>query len=115
MLSPLQAIHHHCALCVAPGDRRTNNAEIARCAYTACPLFFYRLGKMPSLGEVEKVSPLKACRAFCLEECQGGGRHKAMEVKTCRGDAWTIAPCPLYPFRFGRSPNRKRKKHVSQA
>lgn len=114
MMSPLQAIHHHCAVCTDPDNKQMNNKEIAGCEHKACPLYPYRLGKLPSAGEVKKISPLRACRAFCLEECQGGTEHKVMDVKTCQGDTWAVTPCPLFSFRFGRNPNRKRKKRASQ-
>ena len=44
------------------------------------------------------MTPLKAIREKCLDCCGG----QAREVKLC--------PCPdctLYPFRFGRNPNRE--------
>ena len=45
-------------------------------------------------------SPLKAIRYFCLE-CLG---ESPEEVKNC-----TCPDCPLYPFRFGKNPYRKKK------
>lgn len=44
------------------------------------------------------ISPLKAIRAKCIECCCGS----KSEVKLC-----TCNDCPLYPFRFGKSPYRK--------
>ena len=50
------------------------------------------------------LSPLKAIRAWCLE-CSCGVRA---EVRNC-----TMLDCPLYPFRMGKNPNRKRKTEES--
>lgn len=44
-----------------------------------------------------KVSPLKAIRLRCLDCCG----DSAMEVRLC-----PAITCPLYPFRFGKNPNR---------
>lgn len=43
------------------------------------------------------MTPLKAIRKKCLECCCG--QYK--EVRLCPS-----RDCPLYPFRFGRNPNR---------
>ncbi|KQC14429.1 MAG: hypothetical protein APR63_14300 [Desulfuromonas sp. SDB] len=43
----------------------------------------------------------KAIRYFCLH-CMG---CSAREVKKC-----SATDCPLYPFRFGTNPNRKKKQ-----
>lgn len=47
------------------------------------------------------TNPVKAIRAFCLE-CSNGS---STEVKECPR---TI--CPLYSFRFGKNPHRKRRE-----
>jgi len=43
------------------------------------------------------MTPLKAIRKNCID-CMGGQKH---EVKIC-----PIENCSLYPFRFGKNPNR---------
>ena len=43
-------------------------------------------------------------RSFCHSYCLPDG-HK--EVLTCQGDKAYAGPCPLYPFRMGKNPNRK--------
>lgn len=43
------------------------------------------------------ISPLKAIRKKCLDCCLSSVK----EVKLCPCD-----DCPLYPFRFGKNPNR---------
>lgn len=48
-----------------------------------------------------KISPLKAIRKQCLECCGGS----AKEVKLC-----TVPNCSLYPFRFGKNPNRRGRR-----
>ena len=43
------------------------------------------------------MTPLKAIRAKCLDCCCDSSN----EVRSC-----TVEKCPLYPFRFGKNPNR---------
>lgn len=43
------------------------------------------------------MTPMKAIRAKCLDCCCGSSN----EVRLC-----TIEKCPLYPYRFGKNPNR---------
>ena len=106
--TPIEAIHNHCALCTDPGSVLRNDKEIRLCRYEACPLSPYRLGRLPkNQKKLPKLllTPLRACRTFCLEECQTGGPNKVNEVRNCQGDTWVVAPCPLFRFRFGRNPN----------
>jgi len=49
---------------------------------------------------MKKNSPVKAIRQNCLE-CSNQAKG---EVLNC-----AIPDCPLYPFRLGKNPNRKRK------
>ena len=44
------------------------------------------------------LTPLRAIRAKCLE-CSAGSPK---EVREC-----VMLDCPLYPYRLGKSPNRK--------
>lgn len=48
----------------------------------------------------EIKSPLKAIRAFCID-CMGGA---VRDVKNCPSKI-----CPLYAFRMGKNPYRKRE------
>ena len=48
--------------------------------------------------EKKKLSPLKAIRLKCLD-CMCGN---AAEVRRC-----PCEDCTLYPFRFGKNPNRE--------
>lgn len=50
------------------------------------------------------LSPTKAIREKCLDCCCG----QSLEVKLCPAES-----CPLYPYRFGRNPNVK-KRNVSE-
>lgn len=50
--------------------------------------------------EEEKLTPLKAIRAKCLD-CCCGSTH---EVKLCPAD-----DCPLHEYRFGKNKNLSRK------
>lgn len=47
--------------------------------------------------EEKRISPLKAIRLKCLDCCCGSSN----EVKLC-----PVTSCALYPFRFGKNPNR---------
>lgn len=47
---------------------------------------------------MELRSPLKTIRAHCLDCCNGS----ANEVKLC-----PVTRCLLYPYRFGKNPNRR--------
>lgn len=47
--------------------------------------------------EEKRTSPVKAIRLKCLDCCCGSSH----EVKLC-----SVTNCPLYPFRFGKNPNR---------
>lgn len=49
--------------------------------------------------ETEILSPMRAIKAKCLD-CACGQRE---EVKLC-----PVKDCPLYPYRMGKNPNRKR-------
>lgn len=49
--------------------------------------------------EEKRISPIKAIRLKCLD-CRCGSSN---EVKLC-----TVERCPLYPFREGRDPYRKK-------
>jgi hypothetical protein len=58
---------------------------------------------------MKRLTPLKAIRAKCLD-CSAG---QPSEIRNC-----VITICPLYPYRFGKNPNRKGignlKAHFSQ-
>jgi len=55
--------------------------------------------------EDELKSPIKAIRAKCLDCCCG----QKEEVKLCPATS-----CPLYPFRLGKNPFRKREMSEEQ-
>ena len=95
MATALEAIHKHCLMCV------NGYRDILRtCEYKACPLWPYRMGTRPADGIPHR--PLKACRCFCVDECQA---EQASQVPGCQGNTWVVGPCPLYKFRMGKSPN----------
>lgn len=50
------------------------------------------------------LSPLKAIRAKCLD-CS----YTRTEVKLC-----PVTDCPLYPYRFGKNPYRKKRKYSEE-
>ena len=92
-LSPLEAIRAFCLEC--------DGSHVNACLYPACPFYDYRLGKRPA-GKV--CATVKAIQTYCHEECQAGsGSH---EVLTCQGDKAILGPCPVFPFRMGKNPNR---------
>ena len=51
------------------------------------------------------TTPLKAIREKCLDCCVG----QSGEVKMCPAE-----DCPLWPFRFGKNPYRKREMTEEQ-
>ena len=53
----------------------------------------------------EKISPVKAIRAKCIDCCVG----EMAEVRNCQ-----IEKCPLYPFRMGKNPYRSRNMSEEQ-
>ena len=55
--------------------------------------------------EADISSPGKAIRAKCLD-CSGGSSDN---VKTC-----PVTSCPLYPFRLGSNPFRKKKEYTEE-
>ncbi|MBU1134510.1 MAG: hypothetical protein KJ569_06330 [Candidatus Omnitrophica bacterium] len=46
----------------------------------------------------KKITPIKAVRLKCLD-CSAG---QPKEIKLC-----SIEDCALFPYRFGKNPNRK--------
>ena len=54
------------------------------------------------LANVKNPSQLKAIRAKCLDCCGGVGS----EVRDCN-----IVKCPLWPYRFGCSPNTAQSRY----
>lgn len=51
--------------------------------------------------ETDRITnPIKAIRAYCLECCL----DQSNEVKLCPAEG-----CPLYPFRMGKNPFRKKR------
>lgn len=53
--------------------------------------------------ETREITPVKAIRAFCLE-CVG---FIFSDVKDC-----THKVCPIYPYRLGRDPSKKRESNT---
>ena len=51
------------------------------------------------------TNPVKAIRAFCLD-CMGGSSN---EVKQC-----STEDCPLWNFRFGKSPFRAKREMTEE-
>jgi hypothetical protein len=73
---------------------------VIECADTACPFHPYRHGVALEKG---RHSPVRACRAFCFENCLPGAGVDT--VKDCGGDTAMLGPCPVFPFRLGKNPN----------
>ena len=61
----------------------------------------YLYGSGSKTVKAADLTPLKAIRAKCLD-CSAGS---ANEVKLC-----VIPECPLYVYRFGKNPFRKRRE-----
>jgi len=109
----LKAVRRHCLDCCNGSAN-----EVALCPARRCPLWAMRFGKRPDpaayIDDQTKLYPLEApithgefaakgmptlqaIRRRCID-CSGGS---AIEAGAC-----TFKTCDLYPFRFGRNPNR---------
>jgi len=56
---------------------------------------------------MNKVTPLKMIRLYCID-CQGGDERGSIKsVRLC-----SIVNCPLYPFRMGKNPFLKGRKKI---
>jgi hypothetical protein len=98
-MTPLHAIRKFCLQC--QGD---SFQGVTDCNDTACPFHDYRHGVALEKG---RHSPVKACRAFfCHDYCQAGAGIE--EVRTCGGDKAALGPCPVFPFRMGKNPNKQK-------
>ena len=93
--SPLEAIRVFCIECQGGSFQ-----SVTECADTACAFHPYRHGTALEKG---RHSPLRACRAYCFENCLPGAGADA--VKDCGGDTALLGPCPVFPFRMGKNPN----------
>lgn len=58
------------------------------------------MGKQKTFSTFDNSNPLKAIRAKCYD-CSG---FMASEIRSC-----PIKDCPLYPYRFAKNPNSKRR------
>lgn len=109
----LKAVRRHCLDCCNGSAK-----EVELCPAKRCPLWTMRFGRRPdpaeyiddptklyplevpiTLGEfaAKGMSTLAAIRRRCID-CSGGS---AIEAGSC-----SFKDCDLYPFRFGRNPNR---------
>lgn len=52
------------------------------------------------MEEMKRMTPVKAIRAKCLDCCC----DQSAEVRLCRSE-----DCPLWPYRMGHNPARKRE------
>lgn len=62
-------------------------------------------GEIDDTEDPKSPTPMKAIRAKCLDCC--GGQYG--EVKSC-----TCTDCPLYNFRLGKNPNRKKARVMTE-
>lgn len=93
--SPLEAIRVFCIECQGGSFQ-----GVTECADTACAFHPYRHGTALEKG---RHSPVRACRAYCFDNCLPGAGADA--VKDCGGDTALLGPCPVFPFRMGKNPN----------
>ena len=59
---------------------------------------FYSREPSADCFTTKELTPIRAIRAYCLE-CSN---YSAYEVTNC-----TIPTCPLYPFRYGKTGNKR--------
>ena len=96
--SPSQAIVKFCKECDGAAV-----PDVRNCLHKSCPFYEFRLAKAL---KVEHPDSLTAIKTYCFEECQAGSSR--YEVFICAGDTCFLGPCPVYPFRMGKNPNRSK-------
>jgi hypothetical protein len=91
--SPLKTIRDYCKWC-----SNDQPQEINLCPAEHCPLYAYRMGRMP---DIKNPSPLGVIRKKC-KDCVGG---YPSDVAECRTE------CVLQPYRMGKNPNRSKRNN----
>jgi hypothetical protein len=88
--SPRETIRAYCQHCTGGSLQEVKmcTADGKNSKFHACPFHPYRMGKRPSV---------RILRQFCLD-CMGLNKNL---VRDC-----TSYNCLVYPFRFGKNPNR---------
>lgn len=90
-LTPLRAIAAFCKFCSGDDPR-----EVKLCPSVSCPLYPYRLGRLPENGSSNLLAVIKS---YCFGQCLPGGYS---EVVDCGGHVNGTHPaCPLWPYRLG--------------
>ena len=82
----------------------SSNAHIAAFGNSQVQLFHFKTilrGGLSKTMDIKITSPLKAIRAKCFDCC--GGKYN--EIRKC-----SAKNCPLYTYRFGKNPNRKKRE-----
>lgn len=88
----LESIRLHCVQCMGGSF-----ALVADCPSPACLFFPYRSGVIDP-GASRRL--LKVLKAYC-DGCAPGGDVAGCTAGRCYLD---LSPCPVWPFRSGRSP-----------
>lgn len=96
--TPLEAIRQFCIECMGGSYQ-----GVTECVDAACPFRPYRHGSALKKG---KRAPVRACKAYCFENCLPGAG--ADQIRDCGGDTALLGPCPVYPFRLGKNPHLQR-------
>ena len=94
-LTPARSIRAFCYWCSLESYH-----EIRHCPAGECPLHPLRLGR-----RVKGRAPLKLIRARCLD-CTG---FESGRVRTCSFGPEHSDPCLLWPYRFGRRPQKEER------
>ena len=85
-MSGLSSIRKKCLWCSNDQPK-----EVQLCPAESCPLWQYRMGRLP---KITKPSPLKAVRAKCLDCGEGPS-----DARDC-----TSTECAIWLYRFGKNP-----------
>ena len=88
----LESIRLHCVQCMGGSF-----ALVTDCPSTACVFFPYRSGVIEA-GKSRRL--LRVIRSYC-DGCASGGDANGCTAGRCY---LSLAPCPVWPFRSGRSP-----------
>jgi len=110
-LTPLRAIKEFCIQCWGY-ERKMAKQCNGKLVYGMCQLIDYKLGKRAKERKLS-YTPCQAIRKKCLW-CMGAVKDKPEKFRYQYVRECDDVKCPLYIFRFGKNPNRKRKIKVPE-
>lgn len=103
IFTPQKAIRKFCLWC------EQSPSGVRNCLNQDCPLYLYRMGKIPPGASRELV---KVIHEYCHQCVKGHA-----EIRTCSAFVEYLGhpPCPLYVYRNGTNPNISAAKRQKQS